>query len=204
MSMKVPFFRGSVNHHSPAVHTQVHSDCWAHCIASLIRATKLRIKGGDRRALNGTSYEDMLEEMYELLPGGRDNGASDTDMVRVLTLLCAQRGWRLNTPDKKGAVKALLDGKTVGATFELTERQWNELTMFTERYPNEVYHVSQNRAGNSQGHAVLLVGISDRNDGNGPYIKIKNSWGPERHDEGYFRVSMNGFEFKKFFDIIAD
>jgi C1A family cysteine protease len=46
-------------------------------------------------------------------------------------------------------------------------------------------------AGNPPGHAMLVVGYDKR--GQQPFFIVKNSWGPDKGDHGYFFLSYEYF-----------
>merc|ERR1712118_344043 len=111
------------------------------------------------------------------------------DVVEVLETICPRK--RLQSAVRSPLeVLDILEDRPLVACFWLTQRQWDRFSYFFERYPRG--KLSSDDLGpadpdeRQDGHAVAIIGYGQ--DRGVDYFKMKNSWGRDFADDGFFRV----------------
>jgi len=183
--------------HNQQMTTQHLSDrtltCYAHAVATVIRAAQSRIVGRHRNNFDDLVCEITSEFGYE---GG--------DVFRVLETICPRKRLQCVGRDPR-EVSHILEGRPLVACFSLTESQWCKFTDFFKRCPRGTLSsddLGPDYGDRLDGHAVAIIGFGQERevDCNGwerevEYFKMKNSWGRDFADDGYFRVEKNAFEY---------
>ena len=84
-----------------------------------------------------------------------------------------------------------MSSRVVLAAFSLDEAEWNRFSGFFEAGPAAVLQAEDLRGpafGKIEGHGVVITGESQN------AWFIKNSWGDEFADDGYFRVAKGAID----------
>ena len=121
-------------------------------------------------------------------------------MGEVLEWLCPQKSLYYQELTRDAASELLqgvsgVSSRVVLASFSLNETEWRRFTSFFQSEPNGIlqrHHLngpSFEEEEDEEGHAVVITGES-----NDAWL-IKNSWGEDFADAGYFRVAKDAFEF---------
>ena len=176
---------------SPTIHSQedfanildhAHSGtCYAHAVATAVRAAERRIVGREIE-----KHHKMVERLVRQYG---TKGVSDTLLNKMLEAECHPRQLHYRQIDSPGAVEALRLGRAVLLTFHLTDAQWTELTLFFKKSPSGILEKFEDLlpslGDKYSGHGAVIVGHDDQS------WKIKNSWGDDFADGGYFKMSKS-------------
>lgn len=163
---------------SDTVHDQLQKTCYAHCVATLIRAAEQRIIGRKRQA-----HDELLTSV--IAKHGSDGGV----VLDVLADFCPPRGLHFQTVGARDAEDWVRRGHAVGIVFWWTDKQWDEFVSFFKSSPTGVLSSLPPRAPgeNEVGHATVAVEEMDS------VWLIKNSWGKGFADGGCFRIRKDVF-----------
>lgn len=170
---------------------QIGGTCYAHAVAHALRETENRIVGR-----NPPSHDDYVKEIVSKY--GTDGGST----AKVLKWQCTKRHLRYSHVNVKNAKTAIKNGRVIVGTFSLNTGQWHKLSQFfgddsTRDYVYEKCDIGEGYSGNDDGgHAVAIVGYgndttSETTGKPVEYWKIKNSWGTQFADKGFFRFSLD-------------
>ncbi len=175
---------------STAVHSQEdfadildhqHSGtCYAHAAATVVRAAERRIVG---RKLE--KHHVMVRRLVDKYG---TKGPSSSLMAIILEEECNPRKLQCQKVDTSGAAQAVDLGRAILLCFELTDAQWTEFSAFFKRAPSATLDsdsLPDSLGGKFSGHAAVIVGHDDSS------WKIKNSWGDDFADGGYFQMSKS-------------
>ena len=183
---------------SSEVHCQQHTasilkhedagTCYAHAIATVLRAAEQRIVG---RQIEG--HHSMVMRLIEKY------GTSGAYGVEVLKAECPLMNLHYEESDASGAAEALNLGRALLLEFYLADDDWDEFTCFFRHNPCSILS-SLSSPPNSkygEGHAVVIIG----HDNHCWYIK--NSWGDDFADGGCFKMSKSLLSecHHRFFDV---
>jgi len=160
-----------------SMHHKHSGTCYAHAAATVVRAAERRIVGR------------KLEEHHMMVQRLVDKyGTKGHSVKPILEEECSPRKLQCREVDTTGAAQAVDLGRAILLSFELTDAQWTEFSAFFNRAPSATLDsefLSDSLGGKFGGHAVVIVG----QDGNS--WKIKNSWGDDFADGGYFQMSKS-------------
>jgi len=173
--------------HNQKVTTQHLSDsestCYAHAVATVIRAAQDRIVG---RYVN--DFDDLVCEITS------EFGYEGADVVGVLETICPRKRLQSAVRDPS-EVLSILEERPLVASFWLTQTQWDNFSRFFKENPrgklSSAYLGPADPRDPRPGHAVAIIGIGQ--DRGAYYFKMKNSWGRNFADYGYFRVAFDAF-----------
>jgi len=165
---------------STAVHLQNGGTCYAHAVSSVVRAAEGRIVG--RKV---ESHDRLVQCIVA------KHGWKGEFVERVLAEVCPPKRLSYAQVSASDAKKALQMGRAVVLSFTLTAEQWDGPGSFAEFFQQQAQGVltqvplAISGPKDGDGHAVVVVGfdfVSGR-------WRIKNSWGDNWSDGGYFHVS---------------
>ena len=182
---------------SPTIHAQEDGPrgpngeagtCYAFSTATAIRSAQMRIFG---RAVE--SHEHLVREIT------REFGCDGANICQVLKWLCPLKNLHYEKISRQTAEELLqgVSSRVVLAAFSLDEAEWNRFSGFFEAGPAAVLQAEDLRGpafGKIEGHGVVITGESQN------AWFIKNSWGDEFADDGYFRVAKGAIDFR-FYDV---
>lgn len=118
---------------------------------------------------------------YQIANGNCDDKCDTPEFLEKLTY--ADRWGRWGTPDENTVndLKGLLQyGPVVVAMLVPEDGTFDS-------YSGGVYNYDGGYISGSNGHAVLVVGYND----SGEYFQVKNSWGSNWGESGYFKISYD-------------
>lgn len=170
--------------------------CYAHACANVIMQAEGRIVGRVRQTHGEIVGEAISFQAQQ--PGEEETkGLKGGQTQKVLEHLCAQRRLRTEKVDSAKASAILTGGpnrfpRWLALTFALDKGQWRAWTQHFGREggaaanPGPLLQLPGRTDGDLEGgrHAVTLVGESS----DGMCWKMKNSWGENWGDAGYFLV----------------
>ena len=175
---------------STAVHSQRdfadimhHEDsgtCYAHAAATVVRAAERRIVG--------RKLEEHHVMVRRLVDKYGTKGVPPSNWMAILKAECSPRQLQCREVDSSGAAHVIDLGRAILLRFALTKAQWKEFFIFFKRTPSATLDsdsLSDSSVGEFEGHAVVIVGQDDKS------WKIKNSWGDDFADGGYFQMSKS-------------
>eukprot|EP01084_Bolivina_argentea_P183948 317355_1 len=195
-----------------------YGNCYAHALANVIIETEHRIIGR-----SPSNHQDLVSKIvyWHELDHEKGSGATDSEMCGILDHLYDEHRIKYQKIYSKNQIKKVIDsGRVVLATYKLTKGGWSNFSSFFSEYPrdwvierSDIDKLIQKYNGiedsvlckkkqgkHGGGHAVVIVGYGT-DESKGIYWKIKNSWGSEHADDGYFRVMPNALNFKMYLDI---
>eukprot|EP00438_Fugacium_kawagutii_P027527 Skav207793 [mRNA] locus=scaffold710:104864:106393:- [translate_table: standard] len=167
--------------------------CYAQSVATIVRAAERRIVGRELVA-----HHRIAAALV------REHGTKGIEKVRMIELLqseCHPRKMQCEEVNELLAAKALDFGRAILVDFRLTDSQWSEFSRFFERSPYGILtKLPDSSAQETDGHACVIIG---HDNGAHASWKIKNSWGDEFADHGYFKVSKELLQgcHPRFFDV---
>ena len=184
---------------SPTVHDQDHGPrgpqedrgtCYAFAAATAIRSAQMRIFS---RAVE--KHESLVREITARF------GYNGAPTRTVLDFFCPLKQLRYESLDEAAAARVVQSERPVIACFWLSEAGWRRFDDFFARNPDaslqaEDLSPPEERPGELEGHAVVIVGASDQD------WVIKNSWGERFAFAGYFRVRQDALRFR-FYDVFS-
>lgn len=152
--------------------------CYAHAVATIVRAAESRIVGR-RLELHHIMVQRLVSQFGT-------KGINSNTVLEILKQVCDPRRLRFKVVSADEACAALDLGHAVMVSFYLSQDQWSYFSARFRDQPRAVLdHIPEDGtvgpAGGS-GHAAVIVG-RDQDE-----WKIKNSWGDDFADEGFFRV----------------
>lgn len=171
---------------SASVHAQIGGTCYAHAVASGIRAAEHRIVGRKTE-----SHEDMVKRL------AAKYGCKGADPEKVLKEECPKKRLHYKATSEDQAIQALRCGRPVIFGFWLTDAQWNEFSEFFRERPTGTLHKKDisPAKGKASGHAVVICGQK------AGVWNIKNSWGHHFANAGYFSIAHDALPITRFWDI---
>ena len=157
---------------------QTGGTCYAHASATVIRAAESRIIGRCPE-----DHDSMVERIVGKY--GTNGGHSQA----VLNDECPKLRLSHNIVERREAEAAVQRGHAILADVWLTEMGWEAFSNFFKKNPGKVLdHLPSQGKHVAMGHTVVIVGQN-------PNVWfLKNSWGPEWADSGYFRIHKDVFK----------
>lgn len=153
--------------------------CYAHAIATAVRAAESRIKGRKIEA-----HHKMVMRLV------RKHGTKGVTVPTALTILKDECGPRrlqheVVAPDMASSVLKL--GHAVLLQLFLSDEQWEQLSGHFRSSPNSVLRSINpaEHASSDGGHMAVIVG-QDTTAWN-----VKNSWGDDFADKGFFKIGKD-------------
>eukprot|EP00421_Protoceratium_reticulatum_P067336 CAMPEP_0168408690 /NCGR_PEP_ID=MMETSP0228-20121227/26800_1 /TAXON_ID=133427 /ORGANISM="Protoceratium reticulatum, Strain CCCM 535 (=CCMP 1889)" /LENGTH=555 /DNA_ID=CAMNT_0008422383 /DNA_START=1 /DNA_END=1665 /DNA_ORIENTATION=- len=173
---------------SSGVHAQTGGTCYAHAVATVIRAAESRIEG---RKLQ--EHESIVSPIIQKF------GSNGADPEKVLRHECPKRRLHFRQVDRNEAVVALRAGRAIVFAFWLSDQQWHQFSNFFDEKPTCVLSANVFTSDSSQkkGHAVAITGQKHG------IWNIKNSWGDSFADGGSFQMKWDALpaSVTMFFDV---
>jgi len=175
----------------PAAPDGAQGTCYAFATATAIRSAQQRIFS--------RTVEDHGTLVSSITSRYGCNGIASERFPHVLRHMLRTRrlGCREVTIDQ---AKLLANSRVVLASFALCRDGWDRFSSFFAQHPEGVLASGDlrgsqgGRGGRRDGHAVVIVGQ------HGDFWMIKNSWGGDFADGGFFRVSLTATLFT-FYDV---
>lgn len=180
-------------------HEQVGGTCYAHAIATVIRAAECRIVG--RQPL---AHRTLVDQIIQV------NGTDGANCEVVLQQQCPERQLRFKNLGSTSAeeecatvlqsIRETLQHRTLLLSFCLDDDQWSNFSAFFNRHPTGILRgedIGECR-GPPTGHAVVVTGEGEK-AGDAQvtrYWKCKNSWGAKFGDSGRFRIDQHVFPMR--------
>jgi hypothetical protein len=150
--------------------------CYAHAAATSIRAAEKLIR----------TPEDKSQMLARIV---RRFGIDGGDSEEVLKVECPRKGLKYHWVNQQGVVNAINHNLPVLTSFAMTKKGWNAFFEFFQKFPKGVWTTMPDMRGPIDGaHAVQIVGKTPR------HWKLKNSWGDNWGDNGYFRISKDVYD----------
>lgn len=187
-----------IPHSLPTPHNQVGGTCYAHAVASVINHSESRIIG--------RQYDDHWGKAKILINKFGTDGANTK---KALAWMCNQRKLRYQEVSLDEAVKIIGRGRPICCRFYFTGVQWDKFSCFYRQKSNacldnintlnDVNTDDIVKPSDAGGHAVVIIGMNESRR----YFKIKNSWGGNFGDKGYFKMGFDLFNNldANFFDV---
>eukprot|EP00927_Polykrikos_kofoidii_P037869 TRINITY_DN32073_c0_g1_i1.p1 TRINITY_DN32073_c0_g1~~TRINITY_DN32073_c0_g1_i1.p1 ORF type:complete len:513 (+),score=42.28 TRINITY_DN32073_c0_g1_i1:183-1541(+) len=191
---------------SSYIHTQAAGTCYAHAVATAVRATESRIVGRHPKP-----HAEIVQEIVSR------HGSNGADAFEVLRRECAQRCLGCCEVAVANFTEALQSNRTALVRFRFSEDIWTAFSSFFKKHPSGILSVADiarykpdlSLPPCSEGHAVCAKGLLCENGK--PYVYLKNSWGTSFADNGCFKVGLDviarpefGFEIFDVFFRICD
>ena len=178
------------------IHRQVGGTCYAHAVATALRAAESRIVGREP-----SPHADIVASIV-----GKHGDAGES-VGKVLAEECPKRQLRWRQVSESDARKAAEAGRVLVATFYLTDAGWDAFSKHFGETPRNPF-LDKDGKGRKEGHAVAVRGFIDGYGKNSRtqelgilrYVELKNSWGGSFADGGFFRVALDAIEFT-FYDV---
>jgi len=180
--------------HSPETHSQSegprgpngeHGTCYAFTAATTIRSAQMRIFS--RTVEDHDKLVTIITEKY---------GCNGAVLFDVLEDMCTSRRLHCAQVDEASA-ESLVQSRAVAASFALDQGAWQRFSAFFRSAPEGVLRRENLQGmpyGSVEGHGVVVVGQSPG------FWMVKNSWGEDFADEGFFRVAKDALQFS-FYDV---
>eukprot|EP01083_Nonionella_stella_P197574 726281_1 len=170
---------------SIAPHKQIGGTCYAHAVATVIRATENRIIGRKPE-----SHDELVKNIVN------KHGSKGAYTYSVLKEECAKRQLRCKNLSEFSAIQAIKKRRPIIASFTLYDNQWD---IFARHFNNNGSSIlTKDKMENpgwfttKTGHAICIIGINESQK----YWLIKNSWGNNWADGGNCRVAFDAVTFK--------
>ena len=155
--------------------------CYAQAAATMIRAAERRIVG--------RNLERHHVIAQRLVTQFGTKGIPTLRLIGMLEQECEPRCLRVRRINSSAAISVVEHGRAILVDFHLDKAQWDCLSHFFSRSPSGVLNELPDRDGSEvSGHAAILIGFAE-----GAW-KVKNSWGDDFADGGYFRISKQLLE----------
>jgi len=108
---------------------------------------------------------------------------------------------------------ALKDGRVIVASFFLPCYKWHLFSAFFRENPSAIltrYHFQLDtrrerdfppELRDVEGHTLVITGFGENAKNGKVVLRLKNSWGEDFADKGYFKVEYDALEFDRFTDV---
>ena len=172
---------------------QEGSTCYAHASAIVLHLALKRIHG--RPADKYPSFKELKDKLVSRF------GKEPTNIVKVLEEICPHYHLRFKKVDLKSAKSAVASSRPVVATFRLTKDEWKKFEGFFEDNKTgiltkkEIDITARPSTTRTHGHAVVFTSFNSK------YLRLLDSRGPDKKDNGFFKVQNADVLGLKFIDI---
>ncbi|XP_068724366.1 uncharacterized protein [Montipora capricornis] len=169
------------------------STCYAHASATVIHLALKRIHG--RPEDKYPSFTELKNKLVSRF------GKEPTNIVKVLEENCPHYNLHFKKVDLKSAKSAVASSRPALATFRLTEDEWKKFEGFFEANKTGILTkkkidiTARPSTARTYGHAVVLTSFNSK------YLRLLDSRGPDKKDNGFFKVQNADVLRLKFIDV---
>jgi len=148
--------------------------CYAQAAATVLRSAELRIVGRELKP-----HRVIVERIVA------KHGTRGGYVNKVLEEECPSKCLRFREVQTADASRCLDLGRALLFSFWLTDDQWEAFSDFFRRTPSSILEELPTRAQDSKriGHGAVIIGHSEDT------WLLKNSWGDDFAQDGYFKIS---------------